>query len=67
MYLLANNGVCLDKTKFGSNPALGGVSGKNIYVATNPGTPFDLSINTAFNSSYVPINLAWHAERYRRL
>jgi hypothetical protein len=67
MYFLANNGVCLDKTKFGSSPALGGLSGKNIYVATNPGTPFDLKLDTTFDSSKVPINLSWHASRYRRL
>jgi len=67
MYFLANNGVCLDKTRFGSSPALGGLSGKNIYVATNPGTPFDLKLDTTFDSSKVPINLSWHATRYRRL
>lgn len=67
IYFLANNGVCLDKTKFSSAPALGGLSGKNIYIATNPGTPFDLKLDTAFDSSKVPINLAWHAARYRRL
>lgn len=67
IYFLANNGICLDKTKFGSSPALGGLSGKNIYIATNPGTPFDLKLDTSFDSSKVPINLAWHATRYRRL
>lgn len=67
IYFLANNGVCLDKTKFSTSPALGGLSGKNIYIATNPGTPFDLKLDTAFDSSKVPINLSWHATRYRRL
>jgi hypothetical protein len=67
IYFLANNGVCLDKTKFSSSPALGGLSGKNIYIATNPGTPFDLKLDTTFDSSKVPINLAWHAAHYRRL
>jgi len=67
MYFLANNGVCLDKTKFSSSPALGGLSGKNIYIATNPGTPFDLKLDTTFDSTKVPINLSWHATRYRRL
>jgi hypothetical protein len=67
IYFLANNGVCLDKTKFSSSPALGGLSGKNIFVGTNPGTPFDLKLDTAFDSSKVPINLSWHAARYRRL
>jgi hypothetical protein len=67
IYFLANNGICLDKTKFGASPALGGLSGKNVYVATNPGTPFDLKLDTSFDSSKVPINLSWHATRYRRL
>ncbi len=67
MYLIANNGLCLDKTKFSSNPALGGLSGKNVYIATNPGTPFDLKLDTNFDTSSVPINLTWHAARYRRL
>jgi hypothetical protein len=67
IYFLANNGVCLDKTKFSSSPALGGLSGKNIYIATNPGTPFDLKLDTAFDSTKVPINLSWHAAHYRRL
>lgn len=67
MYLLANNGVCFDKTKFGSNPALGGISGKNVYISSNPGTPFDLRMDTAFDTSSVPINLSWHASKYRRL
>jgi hypothetical protein len=67
IYFLANNGICLDKTKFSTSPALGGLSGKNIYIATNPGTPFDLKLDTAFDSTKVPINLSWHATRYRRL
>lgn len=67
IYLLANNGICLDKTKFGANPALGGISGKNIYVATNPGTPFDLGLDTTFPVDQIPIDLAWRAVRYRRL
>jgi hypothetical protein len=67
IYFLANNGVCLDKTRFSTSPALGGLSGKNIYIATNPGTPFDLKLDTTFDSSKVPINLSWHASRYRRL
>jgi hypothetical protein len=67
IYFLANNGVCLDKTKFSTSPALGGLSGKNIYIATNPGSPWDLKLDTTFDSTKVPINLAWHAARYRRL
>ncbi len=67
IYFLANNGVCLDKTKFSTSPAIGGLSGKNISIATNPGSPFDLKLDAAFDSSKVPINLSWHAGRYRRL
>ena len=67
LYLLSTNGICLDKTKFGSNPALGGVGGKNIYIASNPGTPFDLSLDSNFPVSQVPIDLSWRAVRYQRL
>jgi hypothetical protein len=67
IYLLAINGLCFDKTKFGSAPALGGISGKNIYIATNSGTPFDLGLNTSFPVADIPINLYWRAARYRRL
>ncbi|HUP26307.1 MAG TPA: hypothetical protein VM124_01510, partial [Candidatus Limnocylindrales bacterium] len=66
-YLLAQNGLCLDKTKFGSTVALGGVSGKNLYISTNSGTPFDLGIDPQFPLSAIPIDLAWHAARYRRI
>ena len=67
MYFLANNGVCLDNSKFNSSPALGGLSGKNVYISSSPGTPFDLALDTSFDTSKVPINLSWHASRYRRL
>jgi hypothetical protein len=68
IYLLAvNGGVCFDKTKFAVNPALGGASGKNLYIATNSGTPFDLSFNTSFPTSDIPVDLSWKAARYRRL
>lgn len=65
-YLLAQNGICLDKTRFGANPALGGLSGKNLYIATNPGTPFDLRLDPAFPVGEIPIDLAWRAVRYHR-
>lgn len=67
LYLLAMNGLCLDKTKFGATPALGGIAGKNLYVATNSGTPFDLAMDTTFPVSDIPIDLAWRAARYERL
>jgi len=67
IYFLATNGICLDKTKFGSDPALGGLGGKNIYIATNSGTPFDLALDTAFPTAQIPIDLSWRAARYQRL
>jgi hypothetical protein len=67
LYILAMNGICLDKTKFGSSPALGGVGGKNIYIATNPGTPFDLTLDPNFPVGQIPIDLSWRAIRYQRL
>jgi hypothetical protein len=67
MYFVATNGICLDKTRFGSDPALGGISGKNLYVATNAGTPFDLQMDTTFPVEAIPVDLAWRAVRYHRL
>jgi hypothetical protein len=67
LYLLSNNGLCLDKTKFDAQPALGGLSGKNVYIATNSGTPFDLALDTSFPADQIPIDLSWRAIRYRRL
>ncbi|HSX52897.1 MAG TPA: hypothetical protein VLF90_00800 [Patescibacteria group bacterium] len=67
VYLLATNGICLDKTKWSASPALGGVSGKNIYIATNPGTPFDLKLDPVFPTNQIPVDLAWRASDYHRL
>lgn len=67
IYLLAQNGLCMDKTRFGAVPALGGLSGKNIYVSTNSGTPFDLSLDTQFPVGSIPVDLSWRAASYRRL
>ena len=78
VYLLAMNGVCLDKTKFGGSgsavqanglpaPALGGIGGKNIYVATNPGSPWDLALDPAFPTNLIPIDLSWREASYERL
>ena len=66
-YFIATNGVCLDKSKFGSAAALGGFSGKNIYIATNSGTPHDLHLDPLFPTDQIPVDLAWRAARYRRL
>lgn len=67
IYLLAMNGVCLDKTKFSSKPALGGLGGKNLYIATNSGSPFDLTLDSSFPTDQIPLDLYWRAIRYQRL
>lgn len=67
IYFLANNGLCLDNTKFDGVPNFGGLSGKNIYISSSPGSPFDLTLDTTFPISIVPIDLAWKATFYRRL
>lgn len=66
-YLVALNGICLDKTRFGSAVALGGLSGKNIFINSNPGTPFDLALNDLFPVEEIPVDLSWKSTRYRRL
>lgn len=71
VYFLATNGLCFDKTKFsGDAPnytSFGGLSGKNIYISTNSGTPHDPTLSTTFPLSAVPTDLVWHAARYHRL
>ena len=67
VYFLANNGICLDKTRFGASPSLGGISGKNVFVATNPGSPFDLGLDPLFPVDQIPVDLSWKAIRFRRL
>lgn len=67
LYMLATNGICFDKTKFGASPAMGGVGGKNIYIATNSGTPFDLRFDPAYPVSQIPTDLSWRAVRYQRI
>jgi hypothetical protein len=66
-YLLALNGVCISKTRFGSATALGGISGKNIYIDSNPATTFDLKMDPAFPTAEIPVDLSWRAVQYRRL
>jgi hypothetical protein len=66
-YFLALNGLCIDGTKFSSSPALGGIGGKNIYVASNPGTPRDLSLDPSFPVNAIPIDLSWRESGYERL
>jgi hypothetical protein len=68
VYLLAKNGLCVDGTKFdNTNPSLGGMSGKNLYIAANPGNPYDLKLDPSFPVSQIPIDLSWRAVRYRRI
>lgn len=68
LYLLAKNGLCIDQTKFSNtDPSLGGLSGKNIYIAASPGNPFDLKLDPNFPTDQIPIDLAWRAVRYRRI
>jgi hypothetical protein len=67
VYFLANNGICFDKTRFGASPSLGGISGKNVFIATNPGTPFDLGLDPLFPVDQIPVDLSWKAIRFRRL
>ena len=66
IYLLALNGVCIDSTKFGASQSLAGLGGKNLYIATNSGTPYPLGLNTGFPLSQIPVNLTWKATGYER-
>jgi len=67
LYFVVQNGFCADKTKFGTSPALGGITAKNIFVATNPSTPFDLELDSNYPVTSIPLNLSWKATLYRRL
>lgn len=73
LYLLAMNGLCIDGTKFGTAsdpidaPMLGGIAGKNLYVASSPSTPRPLLLDPSFPVDQIPIDLAWRAVRYERL
>lgn len=67
LYLLAQNGVCFDGTKFGSDPAFGGVAGKNLYISTQAGTPFDLRFDPNYPVSQIPIDLSWRETGYERI
>jgi hypothetical protein len=67
LYILAQNGVCMDGTKFGSDPALGGIAGKNLYINTQSGNPFYLRFDPTYPVSQIPIDLAWRETGYERL
>ncbi len=67
IYFLSTNGLCLDNTKFSGAPNFGGLSGKNIFISSSPGTVFDLTLDSTFPINIVPLDLAWKALRYRRL
>jgi hypothetical protein len=66
-YFLAMNDVCIYQPKFGANPALGGLGGKNLYISSNSGSPFDLYLDPNFPVSQIPVDLAWRAVGYERL
>lgn len=66
-YLLATNGVCLYQTKFDANPALGGLGGKNLFISSNSGNPFDLYLDPNFPVNAIPVDLAWREVGYERL
>ncbi|HSW79434.1 MAG TPA: hypothetical protein VLG47_01530 [Candidatus Saccharimonadales bacterium] len=66
LFLLASNGLCLERTKFSAGQSLAGVSGKNVYIATNSGTPFDLAFNPTFPVDQIPTNLSWRAVLYQQ-
>jgi hypothetical protein len=66
-FFLAQNGLCIDQTKFSADPALGGIGGKNIYVAANPSTPRDLHLDPTFPVTAIPIDLSWRESGYERL
>lgn len=67
LYFLALNSICLYQTKFDADPALAGIGGKNIFISSNSGNPFDLYLNTGFPLTEIPINYAWKATGYERL
>lgn len=67
LYFLATNGVCLDGTKFDADPGLGGFAGKNLYIASQQGQPFYLSLDPNFPTNQIPIDLSWRATSYERL
>ncbi len=67
IFFLAQNGLCIDQTKFDNEPALGGIGGKNIYVAANPATPRDLRLDPSFPVDQIPIDLSWRQVGYERL
>jgi hypothetical protein len=66
-YFLAMNGLCLDGTKFSGDPALGGIGGKNIYIASSPSTPRNLALDPSFPVSAIPVDLSWRESGYERL
>lgn len=67
LFIMAMNGLCIDKTKFESSPALGGIGGKNIFVAANPADPRPLGLDPNFPVEQIPIDLFWRQTTYERL
>jgi hypothetical protein len=46
---------------------LGGISGKNLYIASSPSTPRPLLLDPNFPIDEIPVDLAWRATYYQRL
>jgi len=67
IFFNATNSICLSKTKFSSTNSLGGLLGKNIYIDSSPGTPFDLGLDPNFPVDQIPVDLTWKSVRYKRL
>lgn len=66
-YFLATNGLCIYQPKFNGSPALGGLGGKNLYISSNSGSPYDLALDPNFPVSSIPVDLSWRAVGYERL
>ncbi len=73
LYILAMNGLCIDKTKFDSTsadpntPVFGGIGGKNLYISSSPSTPRPMLLDPDFPIEAIPIDLAWREVYYERL
>lgn len=65
-YIVASNGICLNRTRLATPKALGGLSAKSIYIGLNAASP-NLEIDPAFPVNEIPVDLTWKSTRYRRL
>jgi hypothetical protein len=72
LYIMAMNGLCIDKTKFDSSysdtaPVFGGIGAKNMYLYPNPSNTRPLLLDPNFPIDEIPIDLAWREAHYQRL